>query len=99
MPIKKTISGRDVFRDLGFETIEAENLKARSDLMIRLTTLIETRGLTQQEAARLMNVPQPRIRDLTRGKIDRFSIDSLVAMLGHMDIDVRFVLKPRSKVA
>ena len=71
-------SSGNVFRDLGFSAEEAENLRIRADLMIQLTKLIEARGLTQAAAAKLLDVTQPRISDLVRGKINRFSIDSLV---------------------
>jgi predicted XRE-type DNA-binding protein len=67
--------------------------------MIRLTKIIKARGLTQAAAAKLFGVSQPRISDLTRGKIDRFSIDSLVEMLGHAGVRVTFVLKSRRKIA
>ena len=99
MPTRVRPASKNVFRDLGFTPAEAENLKGRADLMIRLTGIIESRGLTQLEAAKLLGVTQPRISDLMRGKIDRFSIDGLVEMLGHIGIGVRFVLKPRKKVA
>ena len=89
----------NVFRDLGFSAEEATNLKIRSDLMIRLTQLIEDRGLTQAAAAKIFGVTQPRISDLTRGKIDRFSIDTLIAMLGHAGVGVQIVLGRSSKVA
>jgi predicted XRE-type DNA-binding protein len=83
----------NVFADLGFPREEAEHLKMRSDLMIELTRLIRARGLTQAKAAKLFGVSQPRVSDLTRGKIDRFSIDTLVEMLGnagaHVSIRVR----------
>jgi predicted XRE-type DNA-binding protein len=92
-------SSGDVFQDLGFAPEEAANLRARSDLMIRLTKLIEARGLTQAAAAKLLHATQPRISDLKRGKIDRFSIDSLVEMLGHAGVRVRFVLESRRQVA
>ncbi len=87
-----------MFSGLGFPAEEAVNLKMRSDLMIRLSTLIEARGLTQAQAAALFGVTQPRVSDLVRGKIDRFSIDTLVAMLGHASVDVRIVVG-RSRVA
>ena len=89
----------NVFADLGFDPEEAEHLRVRSDLMIELTKLLQARGLTQTQAATLFGVTQPRISDLTRGKIDRFSIDTLVAMLGHAGISVRFSTKRRPKVA
>jgi predicted XRE-type DNA-binding protein len=89
----------DVFRDLGLSAEEAAHLKIRSDLMIRLSRLIEDRGLTQARAARLFGVSQPRISDLVRGKIDRFSIDTLMAMLGHAGVHVDVVVRRSSKVA
>ena len=92
-------SSGNVFRDLGFSHPVAEHLKIRSDLMIRLTKLIEARGLTQAQAARLFRVTQPRISDLVRGKIDRFSVDTLIEMLGHAGSRVAIVVKPRRRVA
>jgi predicted XRE-type DNA-binding protein len=67
--------------------------------MIRLSKLIEGRRLTQAQAAALFRVTQPRISDLVRGKIDRFSIDTLIAMLGHAGVRVQIVLGRSSKVA
>ena len=99
MTVKIRRSSGNVFRDLGFAAEEATNLKIRSDLMIRLSKLIEARGLTQAQAAELFGVTQPRISDLVRGKIDRFSIDTLIAMLGHAGVRVQIVLGRSSKVA
>ena len=99
MTVKVRRSSGNVFRDLGFSKSEAENLKIRTDLMIRLSKLIDSRRLTQAEAARLFGVTQPRISDLVRGKIDRFSIDTLVAMLGHAGVRIHIVVGRRSKVA
>ena len=99
MTVKVRRSTGNVFRDLGFPREEAENLKIRTNLMIRLSKLIEARRLTQAQAASLFAVTQPRISDLVRGKIDRFSIDTLVAMLGHAGVPVQVVVGRSSKVA
>jgi len=99
MTVKIRHSTGNVFRDLGFARQEAENLKIRTNLMIRLSQLIEGRRLTQAQAASLFKVTQPRVSDLVRGKIDRFSIDTLVAMLGHAGVRVQVVVGRRSKVA
>lgn len=99
MPTRIRHSSGNVFRDLGFSREEAENLKMRTDLMIQLTKLIKARRLTQAEAADLFGVTQPRVSDLVRGKIDRFSIDTLVAMLGHAGVRVQIVVGRKSKVA
>ncbi len=92
-------SSGNVFRDLGFRPEEAENLKLRSELMIEIHKLIERRHLTQVRAAALLGVTQPRVSDLVRGKIDRFSIDTLVAMLGHAGVRVRLTLPRNRRVA
>lgn len=89
----------NVFRDLGFDAAESENLRLRSDLMIALSKLITARRLTQAKAAAMFGVSQPRVSDLMRGRIDRFSVDTLVAMLGSAGLRVRLVVKPRSRVA
>ena len=88
-----------VFRHLGFSPEEAENLKVRADLMHALIGLIERRGLTQAQAAKLFGVSQPRVSDLSRGKIDKFSVDTLIAMLGTAGASVRVVVQSRPKVA
>lgn len=60
---------------------EAENMKLRSRLMMAVRDHIEREGLSQAQAAKLFGVTQPRVSDLVRGKIDLFSIDTLVNML------------------
>jgi predicted XRE-type DNA-binding protein len=99
MTVRARRSTGNVFNDLGFGEVEAENLKIRSDLMIELTRLIEAQGLTQIAAAELLGVSQPRVSDLMRGKIDRFSVDSLIEMLGHAGACVSVVVTRRSQVA
>ena len=84
-----TPAGGNVFRDLGFPPAEAENLKIRSDLMTALQQLMTERGLTQVQAARLFGVSQPRVSDLKRDKIDRFTIDTLINMLACAGVRVR----------
>jgi predicted XRE-type DNA-binding protein len=78
----------NVFEDLGFGHEEAEHLRIRSALMAAIVKLIKVRKLTQSNAAVLFGVSQPRISDLVRGRIDLFSIDTLVEMLAKADVRV-----------
>ena len=89
-----TRSKSNVFRDLGFSSKEAAHLTIRSDLMIRLQELITSRDLTQVQAARILRVSQPRVSDLLRGRIDLFSTDTLIDMLGDLGVKVQLVMKP-----
>lgn len=77
MSTKVRRSSGNVFRDLDFSAEEAENLRVRSDLMIQIGKIIDSKGLAQASAAKLFGVTQPRISDLMRGKIERFSVDGL----------------------
>lgn len=92
-------SSGNVFRDLGFSNEDSANLRIRSELMARLARLIEDRGLTQAEAGKIFGVSQPRISDLVRGKIDVFSIDSLVAMLSKAGLQVTVTARSPRRVA
>jgi predicted XRE-type DNA-binding protein len=57
---------------------EAANLTVRSDLMMKIEEIVKESGWTQAEAAKRCGVTQPRINDLLRGRISRFSLDALV---------------------
>lgn len=85
---------RNVFRDLGFSIEEAENLRVRAVLMVEMEKAITRRGLTQRAAAKTMGVTQPRVSDLLRGRIDLFSIDTLINMLARLGITVSVTVKP-----
>jgi predicted XRE-type DNA-binding protein len=56
----------------------ATNLRLRSELMRQINALIESQDLTQTQAAKQCGITQPRMNDLLRGKISRFSLDALV---------------------
>lgn len=66
----------------------AENMRLRSVLMMALKNHIEQEGFSQAQAAKLFGVTQPRISDLTRGKIHLFSLDTLVNMVASAGLHV-----------
>jgi predicted XRE-type DNA-binding protein len=57
---------------------QAANLQARAELMQQIANVVGSSGWTQEEAARRCGVTQPRINDLLRGRVSRFSLDALV---------------------
>jgi len=76
---------------------EAENMKLRAQLMRAIVDRIERKKLSQVEAAHILGVSQPRVSDLTRGKIDKFALDVLVNMA--MALGIRVKLQITSKAA
>jgi predicted XRE-type DNA-binding protein len=79
----------NVFEALEDDPAMTQNLKIRSELMVSLRTYIEDEGLGQKKAAEVFGVHQPRISDLMRGKINKFTIDMLVNMLARIGKTVK----------
>jgi predicted XRE-type DNA-binding protein len=69
-----------------------EDMKIRSALVQDLAARITRSGSTPGEAAEQFGVTQLRISDLMQGRIDVFSIDTLVKMLAtaglHLELRV-----------
>ncbi len=86
-------SSGNVFLDLGFPPAEAEHLLLRSKLMSAVDDVITERKLTQAQAARVFGVSQPRVSDVIRGKIGRFTIDALVEMLARAGVRLDIVAR------
>ena len=81
----------NVFLDIGFPPGQAENLMLRAQLMSKIRDA--ARGAPQMEAARRFGVTQPRLNDLLRGKIGKFSLDALVTMLAKAGMRVELKVK------
>ena len=71
----------------------AESLRIKSELMVRVEKYIQENGFIQKEAAKILGVSQPRVSDLVRGKIDRFTIDMLINMLSRVGIKVNIKIE------
>jgi predicted XRE-type DNA-binding protein len=93
---KVTYGSDNVFEDVGFEAEEAANLRIRADLLLDLREYIRVRGWTQAQAAAFFDETQPRISNLLKGEINRFSIDKLVNMLARAGIRVRLQTEQRA---
>jgi len=70
----------NVWDALEDSSAEAANMKARATLMAALQEAIANWKLTQVEAAKKLGVTQPRMNDLLRGRIDKFSLDALMLL-------------------
>jgi predicted XRE-type DNA-binding protein len=75
-----TESCGNIFIDLGFDPAEAEVMKLRAEVMIRMKERLKETGWTQAEAAQRLGVTQPRISRLMKGKVEDFSLDMLLTL-------------------
>jgi len=68
---------------------EAANMRARSALMIAVRRKVESWKVSQTAAARRLGLTQPRLNDLMRGRIDKFSLDALMNLARPAGLAVR----------
>jgi predicted XRE-type DNA-binding protein len=93
--MKRQVTRGSVFNELGFPSAEVANLKIRAVLMLAIEEELEEQKLTQAEASALLNVSQPRISDIKRGKMQLFTIDVLINMLAKLGKPVHVVIDDR----
>ena len=67
---------------------EAANLRLRAEVMQRIAQRIERKGWTQSDAAERCGITQPRMNDLLRGRLSRFSLDALVNIAATLGVRV-----------
>ena len=91
--LKMTRGSGNVFLDIGFNKDEAENLRLRAELMMRIEEFYEKSGMTQARAAKLLGLTTPRFNALIRGKITLFSLDALVNIATRAGLSVRLLVK------
>ncbi len=90
-----TPSSGNVFADLGLPNADEE--MAKVDLAFEIARIIEERGLTQEEAAELIGVDQPKVSAVVRYRLDGFSMERLYRFLNALGSDVEIVVKPKPK--
>lgn len=81
-----TVSTGSAFHALGLP--DADDLVLRAELLRKIADVIKERKLTQSRAGELMNMDQPRVSSLLRGKITKFSTDRLLRALSDLGQDV-----------
>lgn len=91
------VGSGNVFADLGH--LRPAEALAKAELARKIGAIIESRGLTQAAAAELLQVDQPKVSAVTRGRLAGFSLDRLVRFLVLLGSDVEIVVKARPKAA
>jgi len=85
-------SSCNVYADLGLA--DAEKLKIKTGLVIQIKKAIQSRGLTQHEAAKLMGITQPKVSDMMRGNFANLSERKLMDCLTRLGYDIEIKLRP-----
>ena len=82
----KKVNG-SILEELADDPADAMQLRLKSKLMNAIINHIDENQLTQGSAAELMQVQRTRVNDVCNGRIDKMSIDALVAMAARLGLD------------
>lgn len=83
-----TESSGNIFLDLGFPPHEAEVMLLRATLAEAIRGWIDREELTQAQAAKRLGIAQPRVSEITRGKVELLSLDYLVGLCAKAGISI-----------
>ena len=82
----------NVFADLDLP--DADGLLLKSSLVIALRRLIESRGLSQTAAAKLIGIGQADLSKLLGGRLRGYTVERLMRMLTALDQDIEITVRP-----
>ena len=91
--LKITRGSGNIFADIGFDKDEAENLKLRAELMMRIEDCCQKSDVPQAAMAEALGLTAPRLNALLKGKIGLFSLDALVNIATRAGLSVRLLVK------
>jgi len=80
---------KNIFEAIANDAGEAADLQFRSDMMILLRQLFEAKSWTQADIMKALDIPQPRVSELVRGKINTLSSDKLISYLAKLGYSLR----------
>jgi predicted XRE-type DNA-binding protein len=92
-------SSGNVFIDLGYPEAEAVNIVARLQLMMQIEGIIKERGWTQEQAAKILGLRQPRVSELMSSRSEKFTVDMLMKLFDRLGKQVVLTVKDKTEVA
>jgi len=86
------VSSGNVFTDLGLA--DAGTWLAKAELARSMTAIIQERGLTQREGARVLGIDQPNVSAITRGRLSDFSLERLLTLVNCLGMNIDIAVSP-----
>ena len=93
------VGSGNIFVDLGFADEEAVNMLARANMLGTIRQTIRDNDWTQEQAAKVLKVKQPRVAEIMSMKTQHYSIDLLMKMLNRLGKRVSFTVENKTEVA
>ena len=85
------------YADLGLP--EAEDMRVKAELARQIAQIIKGRRLTQQSAAELLGMTQPKLSEMLRGRFRGISQTKMIECLNRLGRDVNIVVRKAGRRA
>jgi predicted XRE-type DNA-binding protein len=82
----------NVYADLG--SPDADEMLVKAQLATKIKQIIKERSLTQQRAAEVLGMPQPKLSNMLRGQFRGISEAKMLECLAKLGRDVQIVVGP-----
>lgn len=93
--IKADIGSGNVFKDLGYPN--PQEAQAKADLARQIHQIITDRKLTQKQAAEILGIDQPKVSEIVRGKLSKYTLDRLIRYLRLLGRDIEIRVREHRK--
>lgn len=88
-------SSGNVYADLGMA--DAEEMQVKCQLSMKIEEIIKSRRWTQQQAAEVLGMPQPKLSKMLRGQFRGISQTKMLECLNLLGRDVQIVVGPAKR--
>jgi predicted XRE-type DNA-binding protein len=102
MPKERTMieiekSSGNVYADLGMA--DAEDMRVKAQLASKISEIVQARRWTQQQAADVLGISQPKLSQLMRGQFRGISEAKMLELLARLGRNIQIVVGPARRSA
>lgn len=90
------MSNQNIFELLTSDPVSLNMWNLKSKLIVAIHKTIKDKGWNQSEAASHLGVSQPRVSNMLKGKLDKFSTDTLLDILFKLGYKLDIDMNPSS---
>ena len=87
--------GMNIYADLGFK--DAGEMLVKAQLVVKIAEILRQRGWSQQQAAKVLGLTQPKLSKMLRGQFRGISEMKMMDCLVRLGRTVKIVVGPEGK--
>ena len=95
--MSKKEESKSVYEQLGFP--DAEEMLVKAQLVVKIAEILKERGWSQQQAAKVLGLTQPKLSKMLRGQFRGISEIKMMDCLVRLGRAVKIVVGPEGEAA